>query len=396
MKAVLTVLLALQTACASSKIIRDHQYQRAAEAYTQQDLPRTIERFPEGEKNGFIPSVEKSWINLWQGEYNTKPLQKQIETFDERKFTSISREAGYFFTQESEEGYIPAEHEVVILHLISATQFHQLGNTEGAQVELRRASYLLDRVWDDPSLRVWLGTLWAAMGEWDHAQVDFRRANELYPNALLKQLASAREPQMLNLHFYGNGPVTKWNDGSFEPEFLEDRAPQRQTGALISTLPWFKRHTQRNTEIRDVLVKSNYMAQYIGSKALTGAEYGLTKSLTIGIRVIGIAVGAALLAGVFYLATQAGGASGDVLTYLGVGAVGVGVGIYKHGSELDTHLSHKIKEDDERKQRDLRTYRMVRFLPTWIGVSVKDDQPPARRIELKAMGKSRVCLVNHF
>jgi len=395
MKTVLPLLLLLQAACASQKIIRDHQYQEAAEAYQMRDLPRTLEKFPEGESKGFITSIEKSWINLWRQEYDIKPLQKQIDTFDERKFTSISREAGYFFTQESEEGYIPAEHEVVVLHLISATQFHQKGKTEKAQVELRRASYMLDRVWDNASLRVWLGAMWAATGEWDHAQVDFRRANELFPNPTLKRLASAREPAFLGLHFFGNGPVTKWHEGEFAPEFQEDRDPRTSLPVLLSTLPWFMRHTQRNTELRDLMVKSNFMAQYMGGKALTGTEYGLTKTLTTGIKIVGVAIGAVLLAGVFYLAVETK-MSGELLSGMAVGAIGVGGAVVKDGSRLDKHLSHQIKEDDERKQRDLRVYRMVRFMPTWIGLSLKEDQERDLSVELRPQGRTRVILVNHF
>lgn len=395
MKAVLVALCLGQIGCASRTIIRDHHYQLASEAYQQQDVPRALERFPEGESGGFITSIEKSWLNLWQGRYDTKPLQKQVATFDERNFTSISREAGYFFTQESEEGYIPAEHEVVILHLISATQFHQVGQDEAAKVELRRASYLLDRIWDDASLRIWLGALWAAMGEWDDAQVDFRRAHQMQPSSILHALGSGRPPQLLELHFYGNGPVTRWNEGAFEPEFLDDRPPISAPPILFSTWPWFKRHTQRNTELRDILIKSNFMAQYLGSKALTGTEYGMAKSLTGGIRAAGIVLGAALLGAVIYVAAQSN-MPGDSIAYLGGGAIALGAGVYNEGAKLDKNLSQAIKEDDERKQRDLRTYRMVRFLPTWIGLTSEPFSDPPTTLELRPVGKTQLRLVNHY
>lgn len=396
MKWILFPLVFLQVACASESIIRDHQYQRANEAYGRQDLSETFEKFPQGEAGGFVTSVEKSWLDVWRERFDTKILQQQVDTFDERKFTSISREAGYFFTQESEEGYVPAEHEVVVLHLISAIQFHQNGKTEDAKVELRRASYMLDHVWDDSALRIWLGTLWASFGDWDQAQVDFRRANELTPDPNLKKLANSARPKKLTLHFFGNGPLMKWHQGQFAPEFLQDNAPRFPVDVERSTLPWFARHTQRNTELREIMVKSNYMTQYVGGKALKGTEYGMTKTLTTGIKVVGVAVGAALVAGLIYIAAKSN-LPGDGLAYGLTAAVGVGAGIWDSGVKLDTDFSSEIEKDDERRQRDLRTYRMVRFLPTWIGLEIGDKAGLGTAVRIKPVpAATETLLVNHF
>ncbi len=392
------VIALSQSACVSKGIIRDKQYLPAVEAYQRGDINDAFEKFPEGEKAGFIPAVEKSWLNLWRQSWSPDQLQAQVDTFDQRKYTSLSREAGYFLFQESEEGYVPSEHEIVVLHLLSAIHFNQSGKNEQAQVELRRAGYVLDNYWDDAALRLWLGSLWAGLGEWNEAQVDFRRAYAIRPSKELKILAEAGAPKTLTLHFYGNGPKTEWPEGRYEPRFFDD--PVRPSPPiLVSTLPWFERHTKRNTELRDVLVKSNFMAQYLGNKTLTGAEYGFTKAGTWSLRAVGVGVGAALLGGVLYLASQGGGQSGEALSYMAVGSVGIGYKIWETGSDLDREYTRKIQEDDRKKQESLRIYRMVRFMPTWI--SLEASPAPASDYEVKvsiktAIGSTQLDLINHF
>lgn len=392
-------LSALQTACVSSQIIRDKEYLPAVEAYQRGDVKDARSLFPEGEQNGFIPSVEKSWLNIWQEDWNPKDLQTQVNTFDQRKYTSLTREAGYFLFQESEEGYVPAEHEIVVLHLLSAIHFHQNGKTEEAHVELRRAGYVLDNYWDDAALRLWLGALWAGMGDWNEALVDFRRANALKPNPELAKLSTMRAPKNLTLHFHGNGPITEWPEGNYTPDFKEDRL-RSDLPVAISTLPWFERHTKRNTELRDVLVKSNFMAQYLGNKTLTGAEYGLTKTTTWSLRALGVAVGAALLGGVLYLASQSQGTqSGEALGYMAVGSVGIGYQMWKSASDLDREWTKNIEADDRRKQESLRIYRMVRFMPTWIALEAKRSDPInyELKIPIKTIsGPTQLDLINHF
>ena len=209
----LAVLSILQTACASYQIIRDNEYDFSVSAYRVGDVGAALKSFPNGEEGGLITSVEKSWLSLWEGRWDPQPLQHQVESFDSRKYISLSREAGYFLFQEAEEGYVPSEHEVVILHLLSATHFLQLGKVDEGKVELRRAGYLLDRYWDDAALRLWLGSLWASAGQWQEAQVDFRRANSLNPSPQLTQLAEGPPARHLYLQFYGVAPNMKWKEG---------------------------------------------------------------------------------------------------------------------------------------------------------------------------------------
>lgn len=383
-----------QVACASHEIIRDREYTPAVEAYQRTEPAAALEVFPVGEHQGFITAVEKGWLSQWAEIWDETWMQKQVGTFDQRNFTSITREAGIFLFQESEEGYVPSEHEVIVLHLVSAVHYAKKDRLDDAKVELRRAGYILDHFWDDPALRLWLGALWTSFGEWNEAQVDFRRAAEINHDDRLRKLSEMRRPPpAFTLHFYGNGPLVKWNDGEYEPQFLSD-TNRPAMGIVEPTLPWFYRHRLRNTELRELLVKSNFMAQYLGSKSLTYAEHGLVKTAAASIRMAGLAIGLVLFGGAMYLATQSSGGGSQGMEYLAYAGIAAGAGIWRAGSNLDRELTREVKARDRQKQEDLRIYRMVRFMPNWIAL---DLAPPTTTVNTLTvpLGKS-VFLTNHY
>src|SRR5665213_3600294 len=95
-------LMLLQAACATNRVIRDRDYEASVNAYRLADPKLALDRFPRGEEGGLITSEEKAWLSVWDQKWDPQPLQKQVDTFDQRKFTSISREAGYFLLQEAE------------------------------------------------------------------------------------------------------------------------------------------------------------------------------------------------------------------------------------------------------------------------------------------------------
>lgn len=397
----LIALALLEVACASHRVIRDRAYEDSVNAYRGGDLDTALRKFPHGEKGGFITSVEKAWLSMWVGNFDPTPLQEQVKTFDKRNFVSLSREAGYFLFQEAEEGYVPSESEVVVLHLLSAIHFFQTRQSEEGLVELRQAGYVLDHYWDDPSLRIWLGSLWAGAGHWDEAQVDFRRANALSPNRELQKLSEGYKPKEISLHFYGTAPVMHWTEGNYTPEFSPEPSEPRELAIYAPTLPWFKRHETRNNQLRDVLVKSNFMAQYLGSKALTQTERGINKTATYTIRLAAIVVGVAVVAGAIYIVSQIPGAgNGDALGYVAAGGLGVAAGIWTFGGELDRQLERDVLRGDREKQEDLKIYRMVRFMPGWIGISLA---PKAEAVENQKSvifagppGATRLSLINHY
>lgn len=155
------------------KIIRDWEYQDAQAAFKGAEPSRALEYFPQKEQHDFVTSIEKAWLGLWAGDNKSEDLLEQAKTLDERKFTSVSREAEYFFYSESEDGYIPAEHEIIGMHLISSMYFMETAQWSKARVEAKKAVFYLQNYFpehqshfDDPALRIWLAGIWAALGEW--------------------------------------------------------------------------------------------------------------------------------------------------------------------------------------------------------------------------------------
>lgn len=128
------------------------------------------------------------WIKFWTSTdkltFNEiDSVQKLADQIEARKFVSISHEASIFLVGESEDGYIPSEHEIISLHLFLAMLYLDVQNFESAHVELKRAiEYLAanpdgkETTFDDPAIRIWLASLWQSLGDKNSADVDLRKA----------------------------------------------------------------------------------------------------------------------------------------------------------------------------------------------------------------------------
>lgn len=368
MKLLFCVLLtALSFSCANKELIRDKDYSDSHALYKHSEFEKALEKFPKKEDNGFITSVEKAWISLWNKKGDNTALEKQIKSIDQRQYISISQETEFFFFNETADGYIPSEHEVISLHLINAMIYMQQMKWDEAAVEARRASYFLQKIFnpdqphfDDPTLRLWLASIWMSLGEWDSAQVDLRRIDEMTSSASVKKLLELKQaPKFFRLYLNGSGPELKWSESSPTPEFT-----LKIPAEGFSASPWYARHIKRNTVIRDTVLKSNYMSQYAGIKTSSGAQRAFGYSFGGATRLIGVTLGAAIAAGGVYVLAQGGGAgSGEAAGYI----IGAGILVGKYfwdagGSFIDT-VNQDASNYEKRSFEDLRTYRFVRFLP---------------------------------
>jgi hypothetical protein len=411
--AIALVCASALTGCANSKIIRDHEYDPTMHAFKKGQYKDSIEVFPKKEQGGFITSIEQGWIGFWNGDRaEPRALQKQIKSFEDRKFISVSREAGYFFYQESEEGYVPSEHEVVVLHLLSAMAFMRAEKFEEAKVEARRAGYYLQGMFnenqphfDDPSLRVWLGSIWAALGQWPEAQVDFRKAYELSGDKrLLPYLNSVRAPEGVTLLMYGVAPEIHWKDSSPVPEFksvYNDLNPEYfaklKGNIMFPTYGWYQRHNLRNTALRDTLLKSNYMAQFMGTESAAATQKFGNNIFATSAKIAAVAVGGVIIGVGFYVGA-AGNSAEAAVAIAGLGWA-AGSSMWNSAEKMRKQNNKSINESRENSLRELRTYRLVRFMPAYIGVSFsgdgKDSYKPTALVELQAPeSKTRVAFVH--
>jgi hypothetical protein len=361
----------LLSACATSPKILSVDYEDSTIAFKHGLIANAINEFPEGEAGGFITSVEKSWLNFWNGFYFVEDLQSQVKTFESRKFISISREAKYFFFQESEDGYIPSEHEVVILHLLLAMNQMKLENWEFAKVEARKAAYYLQGFFsdtqphfDDPALRIWLAGIWAALGEWNEAQVDLRRAAELSKNPEVRKLSDRRPPKSMQISFNGVGPTYIWKEGQFLPSFMENKK-RPEKNISFSTYSWVERHKERNHVIRDKILKSSYMAQYYSTKASVASERAFGKTLGTALITVGAIAGTAAA-----LATWSKVSNFEIGMFAAIVVGGYPIHL---GMKMIRDTERSAKEHEANGLRKLKNYRMVGFMPDW--VSIDFSQP---------------------
>lgn len=172
----LFVAMALLSACAGSPLAKPSDYLKVEQALSSKDIFEAHSNLPSKEPDGFVTTLERNWLGLWINKTNPEDLLRQARTFDQRKFISLSKEVSYFY-EEAPDGYIPAEHEIIIHHLVTAMSLLQHQELEKAEVEARKAAFYMQNTnnnFDDPLLRVWLGSIWIVLGYWQEAQVDLR------------------------------------------------------------------------------------------------------------------------------------------------------------------------------------------------------------------------------
>lgn len=384
-RCLLLLSLLLCSACASRRaILSDNEYASTNSLVRQGYLDQAVAYFPKKEAGGFITTTEKNWLGLWVDLASTDDLLGLRKGLDDRKVTFISREAENFFIQETEDGYLPAEHEVVASHLVAAQAFLAKNNPAEARVEARRAAELLQGDFnpatpdfDDPALRVWLASLWTALGEWDAAQVDLRRAYEMTKDPELKRLSERdKPPPFFELQMSGIGPTLDWIEGQEAPNFYVGSDPPPWLSHPLSSQAWYERHQQRNTALRDFIMKSNYMSSFMGINARSGAELGAGAVASGIVIAAGVTLGAVLIGGAVYALVQSGSTCtsgcGELLGYL----FAAGFGIMKAGADTGESIMDSTIKDVHHARKasleNLRTYRFVRYLPSWFGWSLKE------------------------
>ena len=133
----------------------------------------------------------------YAGEYeaSSAALERAAELAEERVATqSVSRAALSALTSDLAMVYEPVEAERLLIHYYNALNYLRRGMADGAAVEARRLSKLLEQLEDDgnrrgligtPALRAFAGAVFAAAGERNDAEVAFRQAAHLAEDSTL-------------------------------------------------------------------------------------------------------------------------------------------------------------------------------------------------------------------
>ncbi len=195
-----------------------------------------------------------------------------------------------------------------------------------------------------------------------------------------------------------------WRDNEIYPQFYNETS-RPVYKASFNTLPWFERHELRNSQIRDVVKKSNYMAQYYGLNTSIGAEKTFGFVAANSLRALGLVVGGSIIVGALAVLAESSkngqpssSASDGVALITGVG-LSAGYFFWEEGNQVDRNFHESSARNREKGLDDLRTYRYVRFMPNWVSVTDKfEDQSPQNiRVFLKApKSKTKVLFLQNF
>lgn len=385
-KKVLCIFLSfLIYACQTTKDfgnVNKHQYKNTRLALRKGDYQQAKMHYPDVNELYFIPTLEYGWISLLNGKVNTEKLVEMSQYLEDTKTVHIENEARRFFFKELDEFYLPAEHEIIMFHMISGLAFAKKGLPEQVCVEAKRAAYYLPgpfinkEDFDDPGIRMMLAALWLYCDNWQQA-----RANLLKASKLSKKYTWAGElarkkipPKNLAIILKGVGPEVVWKPekeeaGRWGLVFITEEKGdplkitdehEAITAFAEPTKTWYIRHFERDTVPRTVLdeVKRTSKVVVGTAGAITVAAFAL-----IGATII-VAGSIALSAGLIALAGESG-SSDAIETAIKFSGHLVMASLYlaKDSTEAGTTTAGEIYDDHADESEN---YRFVRFLPSYI------------------------------
>ncbi|MDO8991106.1 MAG: hypothetical protein Q7U91_15895 [Sideroxyarcus sp.] len=385
------VLLLAGTGCSQTTLLTRHDYQKSQTGFIRGDTNEALLDLPGGAEQGtFINAMERGYLSLIQGKAEIKPLQKQSQILENRVRYHISRDAKTFFYLQTPEDYYASEHEVIWLHMLLSWGYSLKGQYESACVEARIAGSLLSLPWspvghfDDPSMRLFLASLWTMCGEWREAQVDLRAA-WVMDNSLTwaRELANRDQaPAHLFVVLGGPGPEPLWSpEFTLNPLRSERKVSFKLRGkrsaltladssgkSVKSHLSpdagnWYARHVARESELHELIADSAYGGKAAISTTLAAVKITSTAGIGLGVGLGGSILGAAVL----YLGAKG---NSDGLMGLGFAIAGASIkkgwAISKQGYEESTsELSQRLDPSEN--------YRFVRYLPEYLWMGWSDS-----------------------
>lgn len=381
----LTLLLttvSFTTACTTLNTRDDYA---ASTRDLQQDYSqpgKAVADLPVNEIGTFINLMERTYLSLLAGNPDIDDLIKYSHKIDNQVRYKVSKEIKSLFYVETPEGYYASEHEIIWMHLLLSWGFSIRKDFENATVEAKIASHLLQSEWspegrfDDPFIRIMLGSLWAMTGDWENARVDFRAAYKL--DSKLKwamNLANMdKKPDKLIVILGGTGPESRWNPDSdrsgirgyrdivFDPSGKKSRlliksgnGSAREMQITPDSAKWYIRHFERNNAINEVIADTKYVQKAVA----TGVEGTVIISAGVlaGVAIMGGGVG--LSAIIIYIAIE-----GNSAELFGAGLL-IAAGGFKWGASVISDSADTAAKEAKSNLDESNSYRFVRFLPEY-------------------------------
>lgn len=197
-RAARTILLgicaSILAGCASDYVARTGHVRDAYEAY---DHEGALVRLAEEEKH--LPEKDRLLVLLDRGmllhaagkyEESIAVLREAERLADQMDVISVSEEASTLLANERERAYRGEDFERVMINVLLALDYAQLGKDEDALVEVRRVNERLKKLINEDKkpyqqlavARYLAGALWEDQREWDSAFIDYYEAWKLNPS----------------------------------------------------------------------------------------------------------------------------------------------------------------------------------------------------------------------
>ena len=363
---------------------------------------KAAKNFPAKKSTFFIPTLEYAWISLLNGkrDVDMKKLIAMSQTLEDAKLLRVEDEARRFFFKELDEYYVPAEHEIVMFHLITGLLFAKQEKFDKVRVEAKRAAYYLPGSFinkdefDDPGIRLLLASLWLMCDEWQQARSNLLKASKLSKKyAWAGKLAVKRKPpKNFILALRGVGPEVVWQpqneeSGRWGLNFVfEDKKQKLKVASSKGPIPlgtsgtaaWYKRHFDRDTIPRTALDNFNRTTKVIAG------SLGAVVVTTLAVVGATIIVAGAVAATVS-LVVLAGRSDSSALMQLAVKVSGsmltASLALAQQSTTAGTAEAVAIYDDFADESEN---YRFARFLPSYIHGGAKQGSLARVRLKGKA------------
>jgi hypothetical protein len=166
-------------------------------------LSRVSDRDEDAPRDRLLRSLYHGLVAFYAGDYSRSgaSLRAADELAEDRYTKSISRNALSLVSNDRVLPYIPGHNERLLVHYYAALGYIRRNDLEGAAVEARRLSALLqqfDGTRDSADistralLRYFAGAVFEAAGEQNDADVAYRNARALVPATALPRTATVR------------------------------------------------------------------------------------------------------------------------------------------------------------------------------------------------------------
>jgi hypothetical protein len=199
--------LLLSTGCAGGYIARTAQVREAwgaGEPKMAADRLDAIWATDKNDKDKLLYLFDKGMLLHAAGswEESIKVLAEADELAQKLNFTSVSEEAGALLANESVRAYRGEDFERLMISVLQALNYAQLGRDEDALVEIRRCNERLEKMVSDEKkpyeqlaiARYLGGVLYEDQKDWDAAAIDYLKAGQSS-----KQLRGAAAEPLLRL-----------------------------------------------------------------------------------------------------------------------------------------------------------------------------------------------------